>query len=101
LGGRYNHFAIAVGKRRTRSSCPRECVCVRPGSFQVAFAATAGNLAATSGNTGEVQIWFHKSGWTNYTQTNDPSFDATKTAYADWNRVTLYQNGTLVWGTEP
>ena len=36
-----------------------------------------------------------------YTQTNDPSFDATKIMYADWNRVTLYQNGTLVWGTEP
>ena len=69
--------------------------------FQVAFAPTAGNLAATNGNTGEIQIWFHKTGWTNYTQTNDPSFDATKTAYADWNRVTLYQNGTLVWGTEP
>jgi len=69
--------------------------------FQVAFAAGAGNLAATNGNTGEIQIWFHKSGWTVYTQTNDPSFDATKVAYADWNKVTLYQNGTLVWGTEP
>jgi hypothetical protein len=69
--------------------------------FQVGFATTAGNLAATNGTTGEIQIWFHKTGWTNYTQTNDPSFDATKTGYADWNRVTLYQNGTLVWGTEP
>ena len=69
--------------------------------FQVGFATTAGNLAATNGTTGEIQIWFHKTGWTNYTQTNDPSFDATKAAYADWNRVTLYQNGTLVWGTEP
>jgi hypothetical protein len=69
--------------------------------FQVAFAPGAGNLAATSGNTGDIQIWFHKTGWSLYTQTNDPSFDATKTAYADWNKVTLYQNGTLVWGTEP
>ena len=69
--------------------------------FQVGFAPGAGNLAATNGNTGEIQIWFHKTGWSLYTQTNDPSFDATKTAYADWNKVTLYQNGTLVWGTEP
>jgi hypothetical protein len=25
----------------------------------------------------------------------------TKTALADWNRVTLYRNNVLVWGTEP
>jgi hypothetical protein len=69
--------------------------------FQVAFAPTAGNLAATDGNTGEIQVWFHKSAWSNYMEANDPSYDATKTTFADWNRVTLYQNGTLVWGTEP
>ena len=39
--------------------------------------------------------------WTNYTQTNDYSFDATKTSYADWTKVTLYRNGVLVWGVEP
>ena len=69
--------------------------------FQVGFAATAGNLAANSGNTGEIQVWFHKNSWGNYTETGDYSYDATKTGYADWNKVTLYQNGTLVWGTEP
>ena len=68
--------------------------------FQVAFASTAGNLAAGA-NTGEIQVWFHKDDWSNYVQVNDYSFDATKTAYADWGRVTLYENGTLVWGTEP
>jgi len=69
--------------------------------FQVGFAATAGNLAAGSGNTGEIQVWFHKNSWGNYTETGDYSYDATKTGYADWSKVTLYQNGTLVWGTEP
>jgi cellulose 1,4-beta-cellobiosidase len=77
---------------------------VRTGSdryFQVGFGATAGNLAANT-DTGEIQIWFHKNSWGNYTEgSNDYSYDATKTTYMDWNRVTLYQNGTRVWGIEP
>ena len=68
--------------------------------LQVGFTAGAGNLASGA-NTNEIQVWFHKNDFSNYTQTNDYSFDASKTAYADWNRVTLYQNGLLVWGMEP
>jgi endoglucanase len=36
-----------------------------------------------------------------FTQTNDYSFGAGATQYADWNDVTVYRNGTLVWGVEP
>jgi hypothetical protein len=36
-----------------------------------------------------------------YTQTNDYSFDATKTALTDWTHVTVYRLGTLIWGIEP
>jgi hypothetical protein len=36
-----------------------------------------------------------------FTQTGDYSFDATKTAFANWNKVTVYRNGVLVLGTEP
>jgi cellulose 1,4-beta-cellobiosidase len=36
-----------------------------------------------------------------FDQTNDYSFDPTKTSYANWTHMTLYQGGTLVWGTEP
>jgi hypothetical protein len=43
----------------------------------------------------------NKNDWSNYDETNDYSFDATKTAFSDWNRVTLYRNGVLVWGIEP
>ena len=60
---------------------------------------TSGSVAA--GSSSEIETRFHKSDWSNYTQTNDYSFDATKTAYADWTRVTLYENGSLIWGTEP
>ena len=34
-------------------------------------------------------------------ESNDHSYDITKTALADWNKVTLYRNGALIWGTEP
>ena len=37
----------------------------------------------------------------NYTETGDYSFDPTKTSFTDWDHVTLYRNGVLVWGTEP
>ena len=68
--------------------------------FQVGFAPGAGNLVG-GGNTGEIQVWFHKNGWGLYSESADYSYDATKTTYGDWIRATLYQNGTLVWGTEP
>src|SRR5205814_2308294 len=68
--------------------------------LEVHFTAGAGSIAA-GGQSGEIQNRFAKNDWTNYTQTGDYSFDATKTAFADWTHVTLYRNGTLVWGTAP
>ncbi len=67
---------------------------------EVGFTSGAGSLAAGQ-STGEIQLRFAKSDWTSYTQTNDWSFDATKTVLADWSRITLYQNGTRIWGMEP
>ncbi|MGC1378760.1 MAG: cellulose binding domain-containing protein [Anaerolineales bacterium] len=68
--------------------------------MEITFSSAAGNLAPYA-STGDVQNRISKSDWSNYTQTNDYSFDATKTADADWSKVTLYYNGVLVWGTEP
>ncbi|MDP9152583.1 MAG: hypothetical protein M3O36_21885 [Myxococcota bacterium] len=34
-------------------------------------------------------------------ETRDWSFDATKTAYAAWDHITIYDAGVLVWGLEP
>lgn len=66
--------------------------------LQVGF--TSGTLNA-SANTGKIKIRAYKSDYSNFTQTNDYSFNASFTSLIDWQNVTLYQNGTLVWGTEP
>ena len=68
--------------------------------IEVSFTAAAGSIAV-GGNSGGIQTRINKSDFSNYTQTGDYSFDATKTAYADWDHVTLYRNGGLVWGVEP
>jgi len=36
-----------------------------------------------------------------YTQTNDYSFDPSKTTLASWAHVVLLQNGSIVWGMAP
>lgn len=68
--------------------------------LEVKFSASAGILAA-GGTSGEVQTRIHKTDWTNFNEANDYSFNSLQTSFADWNKVTLYQNGELVWGTEP
>jgi cellulose binding protein with CBM3 domain len=67
--------------------------------FELSF--TAGSIPAGS-SSGEIQVRFHDSNYqVTFNQTNDYSFDPSTTQYADWNNVTVYRNGTLVWGTEP
>jgi len=68
--------------------------------LQLSFSAGAGSLTPGQ-QSGEIQARLHSQNWSNYTEGNDYSYDATKTSFADWTRVTLYRNGTLVWGTEP
>jgi hypothetical protein len=66
---------------------------------EVGFSSGAGSLAA-GGNT-IVQARVAKSNWTNYTQTDDYSFNSSATTFADWTKVTGYVSGTLQWGVEP
>ena len=68
--------------------------------LEVSFKASAGNLAA-GGNSGEIQTRLNKSDYTNMTQTDDYSFDGTKSSFALWDHVTVYNKGVLVYGVEP
>jgi hypothetical protein len=67
--------------------------------LEVGFNSGAGSLAA--GGNVIIQGRFAKSNWTNYTQSNDYSFNSTGTSYADWTKVTGYVSGALEWGVEP
>lgn len=64
--------------------------------FQISF--TSGTLGANSAS--EIQTSFHKSDWTNYDETGDWSY-GTNTTYVTWDHITLYRNGSLIWGVEP
>jgi len=67
--------------------------------LEISFTSQAGDLAP--GASIEVQGRFAKSDWTNYTQTDDYSFNPTATYYADFNKITAYVSGNLVFGIEP
>jgi cellulose 1,4-beta-cellobiosidase len=70
--------------------------------LQLGFTAAAGSVAAGGASSGEIQIRIHHVNWSNFITTesysfiSDPSF-----VYKDTQTVTLYQNGSLVWGVEP
>ena len=68
--------------------------------FELQFTPGAGNVAP-GGSTGEIQLRLSKSDFSTWTQTDDWSFDATKTAYAPWDHITIYRKGVLVYGVEP
>jgi len=68
--------------------------------LEVGFTAGAGTLGAGA-TTGDAQLRLNKTDWSSFTESNDYSWSGTQTSYADSTKVTVYVNGTLVWGTEP
>jgi hypothetical protein len=48
----------------------------------------------------QIQGRFNKSDWSNMLQGNDWSF-AAYTSFTQWNHITGYVGGSLVWGEEP
>jgi subtilisin family serine protease len=62
------------------------------------FAAAAGSLQQHEAV--QLDSRFNKSDWSNYNQTNDYSYSASS-QFIEWERVTVYYRGQLVWGVEP
>lgn len=68
--------------------------------LEVSFSAGAGILGA-GGDSGEIQLRLANDDWSAYDERNDYSFDARRAGLQDWERVTVYRNGQLVFGVEP
>ena len=51
-------------------------------------------------SSGAMMLGFYKTDWTVLNEVDDYSY-GTGTDYTDWTKVTVYQGGTLIWGTEP
>lgn len=69
------------------------------GYLEISLGSGAGSLEPN--RSVEIQTRVAKSDWSSYTQTNDYSFNSSASSYADWDKVTAYLGGGLVWGSEP
>jgi endo-1,4-beta-xylanase len=70
------------------------------GYCEIGFTSGAGPLDAKT-QTSQIQIRINNSDWTAFDQSDDYSFDPSYSSFAVYDRITLYHNGTLVWGTPP
>ncbi len=67
--------------------------------FELSFTSESGILAA--GQSVEVHLRLAKIDWSDYTQSNDYSFNGNKkNIYLDWNMIKAYINDKLIWGGE-
>lgn len=62
---------------------------------------TGGGSLNPGAKTNEILLRVNRTDWSNFDQSNDYSFDPSKSSFHDWDHVTIYQNGTLLWGTPP
>ncbi|WP_010250918.1 cellulose binding domain-containing protein [Acetivibrio cellulolyticus] len=66
---------------------------------EVSFTGTAGTLAP--GASTEIVLRITNSDWSNFTQTNDYSFNSSAYTYVEYNHITAYYSNTLAYGIEP
>lgn len=68
--------------------------------LEVSFSGSAGTLAGND-DSGTIKLRINKSDWSNYDESDDYSFDSSIGSFTSYDKITLYHNGVLVWGTEP
>jgi hypothetical protein len=67
---------------------------------KMTFAGTTATIGAGV-TTGECKQSIFQDNATSPSQSNDNSFDATKTSYALSTKIVVYYNGSVVYGTAP
>ena len=68
--------------------------------LQIGFTSGAGSLAPGA-STGGIQNRIFQADYATMTQTNDYSFNAADASFTANPDITVYDNGTLIYGTEP
>ncbi|MEV6999656.1 cellulose binding domain-containing protein [Streptomyces sp. NPDC093982] len=68
--------------------------------LDIGFTAGAGTLSPGA-DTGDMQLRFHRADWQPLNQSDDYSFSASRSSYADWPKITAQVSGSTVWGTAP
>ncbi len=53
-----------------------------------------------NGNSGDIKTRIAKANWTNFDEADDYSYADVRN-YVSTDRITVYRNGTLIWGREP
>jgi hypothetical protein len=93
-------------------SAPYESLTMRAVSTCTAYGpkATANTVCATTlsnvddlipGSNLELQLRIHTQAYQTFDQSNDYSFDATKTMYAPWDHITVFRGDMLLAGVAP
>ncbi len=95
-----DYAQIGASKITTTFVSPPVSVASADRYLEVGFTNTAGVLLAGA-STGEIQIRFNKTDWSNFTESNDASYDGTPTDYQPAMKVTVHRSGLLLWGQEP
>jgi hypothetical protein len=67
--------------------------------LEIGFSSSAGTIAPGASTEVKGRVW--KNDWSNFTQTNDFSFNSTARSYVDWTNISGYISNTLIWGNEP
>jgi autotransporter-associated beta strand protein len=67
--------------------------------IEYSFVSSAGMLAA-GGNSGFIQSRIANQNWSNLDEADDYSY-SNNSIYTINEKITLYRNGVLIWGTEP
>ena len=74
--------------------------CVGANAYlEISFTEAAGSIAPAS-DSGQIEIRFNKLNWSNFDELNDHSYGENGN-YIIWDKVTIYLNGNLKFGSEP